>query len=143
MFKCLFKVERWHLKKWIFNMFNFSTFQFSTTPLTDINSKFKIERLNSWKLEVEMLKSGKVESWNKLKFCKVENWKNEMLKSWNFHFSTKHRTLTIETWKFEKARVFHHFKCSIVRSKSKSETRKNWLFNMFNFPTSHTPPLQI
>ena len=94
---------------------------------------------------LKIVKSWNIESWNKLKCWRVESWENARLNSWNLHFFlTKHWQLKFKTWKIEKARVFENVKCSSVRSKSKGETWKHWIFNMFKLSTCQlmtTPPL--
>ena len=90
-----------------------------------------------------MVKSWNSESWNKLKCWRVESWENE---GWTIEtciFLTKHWQLKFKTWKHEKARVFENVKCSSVRSKSKGETWKHWIFNMFKLSTCQllTTPL--
>ena len=89
-----------------------------------------------WKVETSKVET----SWN------VEELKVEKMKGWTIEtciFLTKHRQLKFETWKIEKARVFENVKCSSVRSKSKGETWKHWIFNMFKLSTCQllTTPL--
>jgi len=137
------KSETW--KNWLFRMFNFSTFStfHAPPPPTDINNKLKVEKLKSWKLKCWKwwkVETSKVEtSWN------VEELKVEKMKGWTIEtciFLTKHWQLKFKTWKHEKARVFENVKCSSVRSKSKGETWKHWIFNMFKLSTCQllTPP---
>ena len=100
-----------------------STFQLpAASPPTDINSKFKVEKLKRWTVESwnvennEQLKSRKLKQVEMLKSWKLKK-NNWMLKNWNLHFFINQWKFKIETWKNEKAWVIQYFKCSAVRPK--------------------------
>ena len=143
MFKCLFKVERLHLKNWTcqhVQLFNFPMFP-PPPPLTDMNNKFKIERLKSWQVgswNVEKLKSRKLKQVEMLQSWKLEKWNVEKLKLSFFNQTSNIDNWNLEIWEGSSFSSFQVFNCSFKVEKWNSKKLTFQHVQLFNFPH---PPL--